>query len=189
SSGIAALAGILIGFQNPNVQFTNFDVFGSINAVLYAVVGGVGWAAGALIGALLAPGTVLSTAVDDIFSGVSNLPSWLLVVSGVAVAAGDGSVMAGRRAVRGDDRPREPPGRSRPSAGRALLLRPGTARALHAQRGAERDRQGVRARGAPQRAAVQALARHCETGRNCARDRHRAIGAAAGRAGRRARCA
>src|SRR5206468_13057514 len=32
SSGIAALAGILIGFQNPNVQFTNFDVFGSINA-------------------------------------------------------------------------------------------------------------------------------------------------------------
>jgi sulfate-transporting ATPase len=85
SSAIAALAGVLIGFQTPNVQFTNFDVFGSINTVLYAVVGGVGWVAGALPGAVQASGAVANTLVDDVFSSVSNLTSWLLVFSGIAV--------------------------------------------------------------------------------------------------------
>ena len=35
-------------FQQPNVQFTSFDVFGSINAVLYSVLGGIGWASGSV---------------------------------------------------------------------------------------------------------------------------------------------
>jgi ABC-type branched-subunit amino acid transport system ATPase component/ABC-type branched-subunit amino acid transport system permease subunit len=85
SSAIAALAGVLIGFQNPNVQFADFDVFGSINTVLYAVVGGVGWVSGALIGAVQTSGAAMSTAINDIFARLGNLPAWLLVFTGVAV--------------------------------------------------------------------------------------------------------
>ncbi len=86
SSGIAALGGILLGFQNPNVQFTSFDVFGSINAVLYAVVGGAGWAAGALVGAVQVAGAAANTLIDDIVN-FNQLPNWLLIFSGVAVVA------------------------------------------------------------------------------------------------------
>jgi sulfate-transporting ATPase len=99
ASAIAATAGVLLGFQNPSVQFANFDVFGSINAVLYAVIGGVGWASGALVGAVQVPGGVLSNAVTDIFGGIKDLPYWLLLLSGASVvltlkAAPDGVAAA-----------------------------------------------------------------------------------------------
>jgi sulfate-transporting ATPase len=84
SSAIAALGGILLAFENPNVQFTSFDVFGSINAVLYAVVGGAGWAAGALVGAVQVAGAAANTLINDIVN-FNQLPNWLLVFSGVAV--------------------------------------------------------------------------------------------------------
>ena len=85
SSAIAALSGTLLAFTNPNIQFTSFDVSGSISAVLYAVVGGIGWASGALLGALQAPGAVPSKLITDLFSGISNLTSWLLIFAGLAV--------------------------------------------------------------------------------------------------------
>jgi sulfate-transporting ATPase len=85
SSGIAALAGVLLGFQNQNVQFVNFDIFGSINAVLYAVVGGIGWASGSIIGALNAPGALPAQIIDTLLGGVGNLYSWLLIVAGLLV--------------------------------------------------------------------------------------------------------
>ena len=45
-AGIAALGGILLGFRAGSVQFTDFNVFGSILLVQYAVIGGIGWISG-----------------------------------------------------------------------------------------------------------------------------------------------
>ena len=55
-AGIAGLGGVLIAFQQSNVQFTSFDVFGSILLVQYGVIGGLGWVSGVVGGAIAAPG-------------------------------------------------------------------------------------------------------------------------------------
>jgi ABC-type branched-subunit amino acid transport system ATPase component/ABC-type branched-subunit amino acid transport system permease subunit len=86
-SAIAAVAGVLLAFRTTNVQFITFDVFGSINAVLYAVLGGIGWAAGAVIGAINAAGGVAATALSQVFAGINRVESWLLLISGVGVIA------------------------------------------------------------------------------------------------------
>ena len=49
-AGIAGLGGVLIAFQQSNVQFTSFDVFGSILLVQYGVIGGLGWVSGVVGG-------------------------------------------------------------------------------------------------------------------------------------------
>jgi ABC-type branched-subunit amino acid transport system ATPase component/ABC-type branched-subunit amino acid transport system permease subunit len=83
AAGVAALAGVLLGFRNQNVQFQNFDVVGSITVVLYTVLGGVGWIAGTMVGALLASGSILDRILNDAFSGVSSIFGWLLIIAGV----------------------------------------------------------------------------------------------------------
>jgi sulfate-transporting ATPase len=67
------------------VQFTQFEIFGSINAVLFAVVGGVGWASGTLLGAVQAPGAAANRLVQELFPSLENLTSWLLIFSGAVV--------------------------------------------------------------------------------------------------------
>lgn len=75
---IAGIAGVLTAFQNQTLVFTGFDVFGSINAVVYAVVGGVGWVSGALVGGLMVPSGLVATAINQL----ANLENWLPVLSG-----------------------------------------------------------------------------------------------------------
>ena len=58
AAAIAGLAGVLSAFRRPNVVFTPFTVFESINAVVYAVIGGIGFVIGPLLGSQLAPGTI-----------------------------------------------------------------------------------------------------------------------------------
>lgn len=82
-AAVACLSGFIVGFHTPNVLFQQFDVFGSITALEYAVVGGIGWAGGAVIGATLAAGGLIAKAIDSLFS----LDHWLLVVAGVATLA------------------------------------------------------------------------------------------------------
>src|SRR5262249_33561717 len=82
ASGIAAVAGILIGFRSTNVGFTGFDIFGGINAVLYAVLGGIGWVSGTPLGALAAAGGISAMVLSEILHGVNDLTSWLLILSG-----------------------------------------------------------------------------------------------------------
>jgi ABC-type branched-subunit amino acid transport system ATPase component len=79
------MSGILFGFRSTNVQFQQFGVFGSITAVLYTVVGGVGWASGTVIGAVLATGGLLAKALSSLLSSIDEIDSWLLVVSGASV--------------------------------------------------------------------------------------------------------
>jgi sulfate-transporting ATPase len=68
AAGIAAVGGVIIAFQRPNVVFyPTFSVFQSIFVVVYAVIGGVGYVAGALIGGVVAPGNFATTVGGNVF--------------------------------------------------------------------------------------------------------------------------
>jgi sulfate-transporting ATPase len=58
AAAIAALAGVLSAFRRPIVVFDSFSVFASINAVVYAVIGGIGYVIGPMLGSAIAPGTI-----------------------------------------------------------------------------------------------------------------------------------
>ncbi|RVW07495.1 ATP-binding cassette domain-containing protein [Prescottella agglutinans] len=65
AAGLAAVAGILLGLRNIAVTYFEFNVFSSINAVVQAVTGGLGFVIGAVAGALLAPGALLSRLMES----------------------------------------------------------------------------------------------------------------------------
>jgi sulfate-transporting ATPase len=60
ASCIASIGGILLAFMSPNIIYTSFDSASSMAAVTRAVVGGVGWLAGPLLGGLLTVGSVVT---------------------------------------------------------------------------------------------------------------------------------
>ena len=81
-SGIAALAGVLIAFRNPAVEFSQFSALGSIEAVMLTVIGGLGYIAGAAVGGTLAGGGV----VENILLKFINLSGvWALVLGALLV--------------------------------------------------------------------------------------------------------
>jgi sulfate-transporting ATPase len=84
-AGIAGLGGVLIAFQQSNVQFTSFDVFGSILLVQYGVIGGLGWVSGVVGGATAAPGALISAFTNNVLPNLNNVDAWLAVLSGVGV--------------------------------------------------------------------------------------------------------
>jgi sulfate-transporting ATPase len=78
---IAALAGGLAESQFIYANFTEFSEMNSINAVLQAVVGGIGWVSGAIVGAFGSQGGPLTQALASVSGG----SSWLEVAMGVGV--------------------------------------------------------------------------------------------------------
>jgi ABC-type branched-subunit amino acid transport system ATPase component/ABC-type branched-subunit amino acid transport system permease subunit len=84
-AGVAALGGILLAFQEQNIQFQTFDVFGSILLVQLAVLGGLGWVAGIAVGAIAVSGGLASQVVSSMFPNLNNVGEWLAIVSGLAV--------------------------------------------------------------------------------------------------------
>jgi sulfate-transporting ATPase len=78
---VAALAGGLAESQFAYANFTEFSVMNSVNSVLQAVVGGIGWASGAVLGAFGAQGGPLTQALASVSGG----SSWLEVATGVGV--------------------------------------------------------------------------------------------------------
>ena len=72
SAAVAGLAGVLMAFQYTFVQYSNFDVFTSVSAVIGTVLGGVGYLAGALIGGSGATGGITSRIVD-VFTTSGNV--------------------------------------------------------------------------------------------------------------------
>jgi sulfate-transporting ATPase len=84
-AGIAALGGILLGFRAGNVQFTDFNVFGSILLVQYAVIGGIGWISGVVAGAAAAPGALAEQITGDLFPNLDNIAAWIAIFSAVGV--------------------------------------------------------------------------------------------------------
>lgn len=82
SAGIAGLAGTLLAFNGYAITYdTTFDPFQSITAVTLAVLGGVGYIAGALLGATLADGGLGTFINNHLFANFD--PQWLLLVSGL----------------------------------------------------------------------------------------------------------
>jgi sulfate-transporting ATPase len=80
ASAIAAAGGVLMAFRNPTVNFGVFNVFSSINIVVYAVIGGIGFVVGPLVGASLAPGAIVSRLV-------STTDDTLVLVAGLVLVA------------------------------------------------------------------------------------------------------
>ena len=71
-SAIAALGGVLLAFQNENISYTGFTAFVSITMVAYAMVGGIGYLWGPLIGATFVSGTLGSQILDTIAPNAGN---------------------------------------------------------------------------------------------------------------------
>ena len=55
AAAIAALGGVLLSMRQTNVEFTQYNVFGSVLLIQYAVVGGIAWVSGAAVAATGAP--------------------------------------------------------------------------------------------------------------------------------------
>lgn len=100
ASAIAALGGILIGFRGRSIVYTQFDPFASIEAVLLAVIGSVGFVVGPLIGMTMVVGGV-SSMIRDLLSSIDKyigLASGILVLV-VLITQPDGAVSVGSRLV------------------------------------------------------------------------------------------
>jgi ABC-type branched-subunit amino acid transport system ATPase component/branched-subunit amino acid ABC-type transport system permease component len=72
SSGIAAVGGILITFRNPAIVYTEFETLASIQLVAQAVVGGIGWIIGPVLGALGQLGGVISLLLNPLGGDVTS---------------------------------------------------------------------------------------------------------------------
>ena len=81
ASGIAALGGILIAFRNQRVLYTNFGVFDSIFAHRAGVIGGIGFASGAVLGAAGSAGAI----IPELFGSVGDIEQWVRLISGIGV--------------------------------------------------------------------------------------------------------
>jgi sulfate-transporting ATPase len=82
AAGIAALAGILVGFASLNIQYGQFNVFNSISSVGYAVVGGLGFV---LAGAFAAPNAIggIGTRITEDWLHLHN--KWDLIIGSALV--------------------------------------------------------------------------------------------------------
>ena len=97
AAAIAGVGGILLGFRNPTVLYTEYDPFQSVLAVGYAFIGGIGYLIGGFVGATLAAGGFGGWLLDVLFPGTES--AWLttlggLFVVGLALAHPDGIVSA-----------------------------------------------------------------------------------------------
>ncbi|HVW42533.1 MAG TPA: branched-chain amino acid ABC transporter permease/ATP-binding protein [Amycolatopsis sp.] len=119
ASVIAALGGILLAFRDPAIVYTSFDSLTSIQLVSQAVVGGVGWIAGPVIGGLLTVGSIGTQILNLLGAGVAV---YLPLIGGVlllvtVVQAPDGlaylnwrqlHALAQRLNLRGRRKPAQP---------------------------------------------------------------------------------
>ncbi len=82
AAGIAALGGILSGFRVSTITYTEFNVFSSINSIVYAVIGGLGFVLAGVLGAGNAVGG-LGTRVFDLL----HIGKWDQLVGGFILLA------------------------------------------------------------------------------------------------------
>jgi ABC-type branched-subunit amino acid transport system ATPase component/ABC-type branched-subunit amino acid transport system permease subunit len=78
---LAALAGVLLAYQNTFAVFSGYDVIGNIYAVALAVIGGIGSVLGALVGGAAAPDGIVAQA----FSSLGDIAQWVQLFGGLAV--------------------------------------------------------------------------------------------------------
>jgi ABC-type branched-subunit amino acid transport system ATPase component/branched-subunit amino acid ABC-type transport system permease component len=134
SAGLAAVAGILIGFRGQLITYTEFNVFASINSLGHAVIGGLGYVLGAAFAAPNAIGGLGTLVIED-WVNLEN--QWDLVIgslvvfaililhqNGIAdVATHDRRLWETLRLVaRRQERPGLPPAEAEPVAGATLSI-------------------------------------------------------------------
>ena len=180
ASAIAALGGVLLGFQSPTIVYTGFTSLASIQYVAQPVVGGVGYIGGAVAGGLGQLGGVLSTILDDLFG--QNVANYLPLILGVLllitiVSAPDGvaGLIGGQvNWVVSKVRPRrsrapQPP-RVTVEVGTVNRVRPGL---IEAERLVRPLRRGARARERVDRGPYRRTHRHHRAERCGQDDPHR----------------
>jgi sulfate-transporting ATPase len=82
SAGLAAVAGILIGFRGQNIQYGRFNIFESINSLGHSVIGGLGYVLGAIFGGPNAVGGIGTRIVED-WIGLED--QWDLILGSLLV--------------------------------------------------------------------------------------------------------
>ena len=82
SAGLAASAGILIGFRGQVITYTEFNVFASINSLGNAVIGGLGYVLGAAFAAPNAIGGLGTRVIED---WINLADQWDLIIGSLVV--------------------------------------------------------------------------------------------------------
>jgi sulfate-transporting ATPase len=82
AAAIAGLGGILYAFRTPSINFAEFTSFNSITMVAYAMIGGIGYLFGPVIGATLAPGAFSERLLNSIDGGIGK---YIPLIGGVAL--------------------------------------------------------------------------------------------------------
>jgi ABC-type branched-subunit amino acid transport system ATPase component/ABC-type branched-subunit amino acid transport system permease subunit len=82
AAAIAGLGGILFAFRTPSINFAEFTSFNSITMVAYAMIGGIGYLLGPVIGATLAPGAFSERLLNSIDSGIGK---YIPLIGGVSL--------------------------------------------------------------------------------------------------------
>lgn len=81
SAGIAGLGGTLIAFQDHSILYDRFSPFESINIVLLAVLGGVGYVVGSVMGSVIVVGGIAAIITNKIGVDVE----WIVLVGGIGL--------------------------------------------------------------------------------------------------------
>jgi sulfate-transporting ATPase len=88
ASGIAGLGGVLLAFRDRNVRFDQFDPFSSITLLAYAVIGGIGFIVGPLLGSGFAQFGVVQLLGDKIFGNlIHDFAQYVVILGGLALFA------------------------------------------------------------------------------------------------------
>jgi ABC-type branched-subunit amino acid transport system ATPase component/ABC-type branched-subunit amino acid transport system permease subunit len=82
SAAIAGLGGILIAFRSSSITYGIFDAFTSITMVAYAMIGGIGYLVGPVIGATLAPGAINAQILNEISEDTGR---YVALIGGISV--------------------------------------------------------------------------------------------------------
>jgi ABC-type branched-subunit amino acid transport system ATPase component/branched-subunit amino acid ABC-type transport system permease component len=82
SAAIAAVGGILLAFRSTSITYPVFDNFTSITNVGFAMIGGIGYLAGPILGAQLAPGAIDGRILDELGTGIAK---YIPLIGGVSL--------------------------------------------------------------------------------------------------------
>jgi sulfate-transporting ATPase len=85
SAGIAALGGCLLAFRLETIDYTTFTSFTSILLVGLALIGGLGYLFGAMLGATLAAGAFGQQILDEAFG--QSVGKYIGLISGLSIIA------------------------------------------------------------------------------------------------------
>lgn len=84
SAGIAGLSGALLVGQYAEIDYTTLTYSQSLNIVLLAIIGGVGWVSGAFAAGLFVPSALLAFVITQI-TGISDSSNGLVIASSVGL--------------------------------------------------------------------------------------------------------